>query len=713
MATIPASSPATAPTLHGDSIMLAEVLLDLAERAQAYTNAAGVAIGLLRGKELLVRTSTGAAPEVGTTIALSDSFVAECLRTRKPVTCRDADSDGRLGPVFRALNLRSIMAIPVCEVRDVRGMMLVLAKPPNAFQPTHISILMTLSDIVAAKLREHETSSVVEIPFFDEGDTVQQMAADPVSALSIFDPEPSSPFDLAMSAPPMPETASAFAAAAPIFSEAPIAAPPAVPAAGLPVTSRPAAEEPKPAFTAPEPDFFELPAETLPETDAFSPLDVAPPAHELFEPAALSHATPEQVRPAAMAPPAVEKVEPPPVTPPPSSVFTRLSVVMAAADQGRKSMVAPSPAAAAKPAVAPAPVKPPVATPPSLPVTLPIGSSPELPITPALAMMEEKFETAGHDPALLTPSEDPRRYRQQRSFLASTLGPTVSTTAATTTPRLTVKPFVVASAPAVAAAPVLPHPTPPAESMAASVSAILTSWDEPEEKRGKRSWIVAACAVAAALALAVGLWIHRAASVPGPAPVTPVPAVTAVALPPVAPEAAAPAVSSAKPAVTETKGERKLVAQETRAANDAPEEQPETPVMQIATGSAEPKPEPPAEVPAPKLNLSSGDTNIRILSRVSVAVPAAPKSHLVPPELVSQAPPVYPALARQLGIYGAVVLHVTINEDGSVGAVQVTDGAMQLRKAAVDAVRKWHYKPASLNGSPIEATAEVKVKFTK
>jgi periplasmic protein TonB len=325
-------------------------------------------------------------------------------------------------------------------------------------------------------------------------------------------------------------------------------------------------------------------------------------------------------------------------------------------------------------------------------------------------MMEEKFEPVGHDPALLTPSEDPRRYRQQRSFRASTVGPTVSTTAATTTPRLTVKPFVVASAPALAAAPVLAAPAPPAESMAAaSASATLTSWDEPDEKPRNRSWIVAACAVAAALALAVGLWIHRAASVPGPAPAAPVPAVTAVALPPVTPAAAVPT----KPAVTETKGEKKLVAQETSTAADAQEEQPETPVMQIATGSAEPKPEPPAEVPAPKLNLSSGDTNIKILSRVSVAVPAAPKSHLVPPELVSQTPPVYPALAKQLGIYGAVVLHVTIKEDGSVGAVQVTNGAMQLRKAAVDAVRKWHYKPATLNGSSIEATAEVKVNFTK
>jgi hypothetical protein len=65
MATTPASE------FHSpsyDGILLAEELLDLAERAQAYTNAAGIALALRRGQDLLVRTSTGCAPDVGSII---------------------------------------------------------------------------------------------------------------------------------------------------------------------------------------------------------------------------------------------------------------------------------------------------------------------------------------------------------------------------------------------------------------------------------------------------------------------------------------------------------------------------------------------------------------------------------------------------------------------------------------------------------------------
>ena len=135
-----------------EGILLAEELLDLAERAQAYTNAAGVAIALRRGQELLVRTSTGAAPEVGSIIPMSDGFITDCLKSRRPLCCRDTESDSRVGPLFRAMKTRSLIAIPICEHRDAKGVMMVIAPLPNAFQPTHTAILMTLSDIIASKL---------------------------------------------------------------------------------------------------------------------------------------------------------------------------------------------------------------------------------------------------------------------------------------------------------------------------------------------------------------------------------------------------------------------------------------------------------------------------------------------------------------------------------------------------------------------------------
>ena len=79
MATSPATDRQAKPGMPLDSILMAEELLDLAERAQAYTNAAGVAIALLRGKDLLVRTCAGNALEVGTLIPASTSSSRKAL----------------------------------------------------------------------------------------------------------------------------------------------------------------------------------------------------------------------------------------------------------------------------------------------------------------------------------------------------------------------------------------------------------------------------------------------------------------------------------------------------------------------------------------------------------------------------------------------------------------------------------------------------------
>jgi hypothetical protein len=34
-----------------------------------------------------------------------------------------------------------------------------------------------------------------------------------------------------------------------------------------------------------------------------------------------------------------------------------------------------------------------------------------------------------------------------------------------------------------------------------------------------------------------------------------------------------------------------------------------------------------------------------------------------------------------------------------------------LQKAAIDAVLQWHYKPAMLNGKPVESPVEIKLNF--
>jgi TonB family protein len=78
----------------------------------------------------------------------------------------------------------------------------------------------------------------------------------------------------------------------------------------------------------------------------------------------------------------------------------------------------------------------------------------------------------------------------------------------------------------------------------------------------------------------------------------------------------------------------------------------------------------------------------------------------------NQPPPVYPPAARAAGIWGNVVMDVTIAKDGSVASVTVLSGDAMLAQAAVEAVRQWKYQPTLLNEQPIEVITEVTANFT-
>jgi periplasmic protein TonB len=84
-----------------------------------------------------------------------------------------------------------------------------------------------------------------------------------------------------------------------------------------------------------------------------------------------------------------------------------------------------------------------------------------------------------------------------------------------------------------------------------------------------------------------------------------------------------------------------------------------------------------------------------------------------PPKLASTVLPVYPAIARSSGIEGSVVVDASIDTTGSVIATKVISGPVMLRQAAVDALRRWKYSPATLNGEPIAVHITVTLKFSR
>jgi protein TonB len=78
---------------------------------------------------------------------------------------------------------------------------------------------------------------------------------------------------------------------------------------------------------------------------------------------------------------------------------------------------------------------------------------------------------------------------------------------------------------------------------------------------------------------------------------------------------------------------------------------------------------------------------------------------------ISSPPPVYPAFAKEQHVSGAVALEATVDKQGAVTQVNALRGHPYLVRAAKDAVLKWRYQPAMLNGQPIEAKVTITINF--
>jgi protein TonB len=82
------------------------------------------------------------------------------------------------------------------------------------------------------------------------------------------------------------------------------------------------------------------------------------------------------------------------------------------------------------------------------------------------------------------------------------------------------------------------------------------------------------------------------------------------------------------------------------------------------------------------------------------------------PKAISSPPPAYPDIARAQGVQGVVIMDALIDATGTVADVKVTSGPPVLRQAAMDALRRWKYQPARLNGQPTSVHINVTINFS-
>lgn len=79
--------------------------------------------------------------------------------------------------------------------------------------------------------------------------------------------------------------------------------------------------------------------------------------------------------------------------------------------------------------------------------------------------------------------------------------------------------------------------------------------------------------------------------------------------------------------------------------------------------------------------------------------------------LLTRVAPIYPSDALKDGLRGEVRVRATIDKDGVPTKLTAVSGDPRLVQAAFQAIRQWRYRPATLEGQPIETTTIVSVAF--
>jgi len=82
------------------------------------------------------------------------------------------------------------------------------------------------------------------------------------------------------------------------------------------------------------------------------------------------------------------------------------------------------------------------------------------------------------------------------------------------------------------------------------------------------------------------------------------------------------------------------------------------------------------------------------------------------PEILTNTRPIYTELARRARVTGFVIVEAIIDEHGDVTNVRVLKGLpMGLDQAAVEAIKTWKFKPATLAGQPVPVYYVLTVNF--
>ena len=82
------------------------------------------------------------------------------------------------------------------------------------------------------------------------------------------------------------------------------------------------------------------------------------------------------------------------------------------------------------------------------------------------------------------------------------------------------------------------------------------------------------------------------------------------------------------------------------------------------------------------------------------------------PVVIHRVQPEYPMKARVARVEGEVKLEAVIRGDGTVGDIRVVPGLrLGCTEAAMEALKRWHFRPGDRNGVPVDVYFMLTVDF--
>lgn len=111
--------------------------------------------------------------------------------------------------------------------------------------------------------------------------------------------------------------------------------------------------------------------------------------------------------------------------------------------------------------------------------------------------------------------------------------------------------------------------------------------------------------------------------------------------------------------------------------------------------------------------LAKASDNLKLEDSDADSLPTPTEEYLVSemPSVLSEVRPIYPKEAKEKQLEGSVAMDVLIDATGSVRQVTVIDGLQLFRVSALEAMKKYKFRPAKVDGKAVAVRIRYSIKF--